>query len=277
MKDLVQLGTTWWGKSWIKAMLKYGRFYRMQRGINYTKEQRISNVIIKKGEIFALCQGTAPVPYRVKIEFTPIVREQWSQVIQEMGQSIEIEAKLLSGEMPQHINKLFLRKGVPLFPIPKQNLDATCSCPDEEVPCKHIAAVILTLASIFDYNPFMLFLLRGMSREELLTELRRTSIGDLESAETQMESGQDFTEISQIKVHNFLTPNLSQLHQIEFDITKNEFKNSVFYQLGIPREIKSQQFALFMEEIYRTASKQANDVMYHTHSKISKEKNPKKE
>ena len=122
IQSLIQLGTTWWGKSWIKNMLKHGRFYRMQRGIIYSKEHRVSNVIIKKGEVFALCQGTAPVPYRVRIEFTPIVSKQWRDVIVEMGQSIEIEAKLISGEMPEHINKLFLRNGVPLFPVPKQQV-----------------------------------------------------------------------------------------------------------------------------------------------------------
>jgi len=273
MRGLVQLGTTWWGKSWIKNMLKHGRFFRMQRGITYSKEQRISNVIIKKGEVFALCQGTAPVPYRVRIEFTPIVPKQWRQVINEMGQSLEIEAKLISGEMPQHINKLFMRNGVPLFPVPKQNLDATCNCPDQEVPCKHIAAVILTLASIFDYDPFMLFLLRGMSREELLQELRIQSMEvPLKNKEKSVMS-QDLLVITEDVSKTFLTPNLQKMKAIEFDISKGVSRETVFQQLGTPSEINNQQFSSIMNSIYRDASKHANDLIYKTKPKKKKHKN----
>ncbi len=273
IQGLIQLGTTWWGKSWIKNMLKHGRFFRMQRGIAYSKEQRISNVIIKKGEIFALCQGTAPVPYRVRIEFTPIVPKQWRQVISEMGQSIEIEAKLISGEMPQHINKLFMRNGVPLFPVPKQNLDATCNCPDQEVPCKHIAAVILTLASIFDYDPFMLFLLRGMSREELLQELRVQSMEEVLIEKEISGLSQDILEISEDALRTFLSPNLHKIKPIEFDISKVDSRDSVFQQLGTPSEIHNQQFSSIMNSIYRDASKYANDIIYETKSKKKKLKN----
>ncbi|TFG16494.1 MAG: hypothetical protein EU530_11765 [Promethearchaeota archaeon] len=273
IQGLIQLGTTWWGKSWIKNMLKHGRFFRMQRGIAYSKEQRISNVIIKKGEIFALCQGTAPVPYRVRIEFTPIVPKQWRQVISEMGQSIEIEAKLISGEMPQHINKLFMRNGVPLFPVPKQNLDATCNCPDQEVPCKHIAAVILTLASIFDYDPFMLFLLRGMSREELLKELRVQSMEEVSKEKERSGLSQDLLEISEDILRTFLSPNLHKMKPIEFDISKGDSRDSVFQQLGTPSEIHSRQFSSIMNSIYRDASKYANDLIYETKPKKKKLKN----
>jgi len=273
MRGLVQLGTTWWGKSWIKNMLKHGRFFRMQRGITYSKEQRISNVIIKKGEVFALCQGTAPVPYRVRIEFTPIVPKQWRQVINEMGQSLEIEAKLISGEMPQHINKLFMRNGVPLFPVPKQNLDATCNCPDQEVPCKHIAAVILTLASIFDYDPFMLFLLRGMSREELLQELRIQSMEELLKKNEKSAMSQDFLVITEDVSKTFLTPNLQKMKPIEFDISKGVSRETVFQQLGTPSEINNQQFSSIMNSIYRDASKHANDLIYKTKRKKKKIKN----
>lgn len=262
MDSLEELGITWWGKSWIKNMLQYGRFFRMQRAITYTKENRVTNVIIKKGEIFALCQGTAPTPYRVRIEFTPIVPEQWNKVLGEMAKSIFIEAKLLSGEMPQHINKLFLRNGVPLFPVPKQNLDATCNCPDQEVPCKHISAVILTLASIFDYDPFMLFKLRGMSREDLLASLRRISVEELTEGKNILDSGHDIKE--PLNFHNFQTPNLDKIRPIEFDVSKLEPNESLFHQLGTPPEISNPRFTSIMKTIYKDASKYAHELIYLT-------------
>ena len=44
----------------------------------------------------------------------------------------------------------------------------TCSCPDSANPCKHIAAVYYLLGEEFDRDPFLIFRLRGMAREELL-------------------------------------------------------------------------------------------------------------
>jgi len=47
-----------------------------------------------------------------------------------------------------------------------------CSCPDWEVPCKHLAAVCYVLAEEFDRDPFAMLAWRGRGREELLTALR---------------------------------------------------------------------------------------------------------
>src|SRR5260370_32729502 len=49
----------------------------------------------------------------------------------------------------------------------------TCSCPDWEVPCKHLAAVCYVLAEAFDDDPFGMLAWRGKSREDLLAALRR--------------------------------------------------------------------------------------------------------
>ena len=47
-----------------------------------------------------------------------------------------------------------------------------CSCPDWSNPCKHIAAVFYLMAESFDNDPFLLFKLRGMEREDLLATLQ---------------------------------------------------------------------------------------------------------
>jgi len=47
-----------------------------------------------------------------------------------------------------------------------------CSCPDWSNPCKHIAAVYYLLAEQFDHDPFLIFKLRGRSKEEIVEALR---------------------------------------------------------------------------------------------------------
>jgi uncharacterized Zn finger protein len=77
-------------------------------------------------------------------------------------------AKLLAGEMPPDIEKTFKGLKLSLFPERLKDLKTECSCPDWSNPCKHIAAVYYLLGEEFDRDPFLIFKLRGMSREDLV-------------------------------------------------------------------------------------------------------------
>ncbi len=120
MQDLTEFGSKWWGKNWIESMLTMGKFMRMQRGINYTKEHRVSNILIKKGEIFAQCQGTAPIPYRIKIRFDQIPPEKWDLIIQKLSENVLIEAQFLSNDLPKEINEIFLNEKIHYFLLLKE-------------------------------------------------------------------------------------------------------------------------------------------------------------
>jgi uncharacterized Zn finger protein len=68
---------------------------------------------------------------------------------------------------------VFVDCGTPLFPRWARDMEMSCSCPDWEVPCKHLAAVCYVLAETFDADPFGILAWRGRDREELLAALRR--------------------------------------------------------------------------------------------------------
>ena len=70
------------------------------------------------------------------------------------------------GEMPAEIEQVFADAGTPLFPGPPRDLEMNCSCPDWEVPCKHLAAVCYVLAEAFDDDPFAMLAWRGKARDE---------------------------------------------------------------------------------------------------------------
>ena len=48
----------------------------------------------------------------------------------------------------------------------------SCSCPDWEVPCKHLAATFYLLGERFDADPFEILAWRGRDRATLLARLR---------------------------------------------------------------------------------------------------------
>lgn len=53
----------------------------------------------------------------------------------------------------------------------RKDLDTDCSCPDWSSPCKHIAAVYYLIGEEFDRDPFLIFKMRGMDREQLVERL----------------------------------------------------------------------------------------------------------
>jgi hypothetical protein len=100
-------------------------------------------------------------------------------------------AKLLAGEMPREIEEVFAECGTPLFPRSPADLDMHCSCPDWEVPCKHLAAVCYVLAEEFDRDPFGMLAWRGQGRDDLLAALRRIQAGSGQAGSGQVGLGQE--------------------------------------------------------------------------------------
>jgi hypothetical protein len=73
--------------------------------------------------------------------------------------------------MPHEMDEVFRGAGASLFPEQYRDLETECSCPDWSNPCKHIAAVYYLLGEEFDRDPFLIFRMRGMTREEFLALL----------------------------------------------------------------------------------------------------------
>jgi uncharacterized Zn finger protein len=96
-------------------------------------------------------------------------------VVRALAEQTLFAAKLLAGEMPADIEKVFEDAGVSLFPAKLRDLETDCSCPDWSNPCKHIAAVYYLLGEEFDRDPFLLFRLRGLGREEMVRQLGQTA------------------------------------------------------------------------------------------------------
>jgi uncharacterized Zn finger protein len=130
---------------------------------------------ISCGYVTAQVQGSRPKPYRVRIQVTPLTTPQWRRVEQALAGQALFRAKLLAGEMPREIEEVFAGCGTPLFPRSARDLEMSCSCPDWEVPCKHLAAVCYVLAEAFDVDPFGILAWRGRDREDLLGALRLTA------------------------------------------------------------------------------------------------------
>jgi uncharacterized Zn finger protein len=174
---MTQAGQTpnreWWAQRWIDVLESFGRIPRLARARNYAREGNVLKIEFQGAKVFALVQGTAPDPYKVSLSMDQFDDEQWQYVVESLAERAIFSAKLLSGEMPQNIEEAFTANGLSLFPLTKFDIHSRCSCPDKANPCKHIGAVYYLLGDRFSEDPFVLFQLRGRTKEQIITELRQ--------------------------------------------------------------------------------------------------------
>src|SRR5205823_3772085 len=125
-------------------------------------------------------------PYNVSIKVEALSKKDWDKLLGVLGGQAIYVTRLLAGEMPQDIEKVFEQADLSLFPSKYKDLKTSCSCPDSSNPCKHIAAVYYLLGEEFDRDPFLAFRMRGLSRDELLARLNEA--GPVAAAEVPAEA-----------------------------------------------------------------------------------------
>ena len=172
------IGEQWWSKRFIAVLESWGMSSRLQRGRAYARRGQVIEFALEPGVVAAYVQGSREEPYLVTIKMRPLTAAQWRSVESRLATQALFRARLLAGEMPQEIEEVFAGCGTPLFPRSAGDLTMHCTCPDWEVPCKHLAAVCYVLAEAFDADPFAMLAWRGKARDDLLAALRgKTTAG----------------------------------------------------------------------------------------------------
>ncbi|PYQ46179.1 MAG: hypothetical protein DMF77_01810 [Acidobacteria bacterium] len=165
-------GQSWWARRWLDVLERLELGGRLTRGRSYARRGQVLDIAIEEGRVAASVQGSRKEPYAVTVQIAPLSALAWRGVAESLGEEARFVAKLLASEMPEDVEAAFQRAGVSLFPVRRAELVTECSCPDWANPCKHIAAVYYLLGEEFDRDPFLIFQLRGRSREALVTLLR---------------------------------------------------------------------------------------------------------
>lgn len=182
-------GQNWWARRWIQVLESFHIGSRLQRGRSYARKGQVASIEVKKGLVEASVQGSRPSPYKVNIKVRPLQEAEWKRIVEQLSTQAIFAAKLLAGEMPPDIERVFSDAGLSLFPNSLDEMSTSCSCPDWSNPCKHVAAVYYLLGEAFDRNPFLIFRLRGMDREEFAAILGENRTDQI-AAEPPMAAAQ---------------------------------------------------------------------------------------
>ncbi len=254
------IGKTWWSKRWIGVLESFNMGARLGRGRSYARRGQVMSIDVQEGLVTAKVQGSQRTPYKIKIALKPLSQKDWNKVTEAMAEQAIFVAKLLAGEMPQNIEEAFEAVKVPLFPKSSRELETDCSCPDWANPCKHIAAVYYLLAEQFDDDPFLIFKLRGKSKEQLINALREKRAGVFEktTAAEEAELGVTLSTTPLEECLGTFWEAGAELAAFSANPALPEVEFAVLKRLGrAPFMIKQKNLSALLEKAYETVSRQA--------------------
>ena len=161
---------TFWGKAWCKHLERFSDFAnRLPRGRTYVRNGSICHLAIKKGKIEAIVSGSKL--YKVDIHITALSSAKWKNVRKQCAGRIGSMLELLQGKLSSQVMGIVTDPVKGLFPQPG-DIKLHCDCPDWADMCKHVAAVLYGVGARLDERPELLFMLRKVDHEELIsTEL----------------------------------------------------------------------------------------------------------
>jgi len=181
----------WWSEQWVRSfeMLfpSNASRSRLAKGRTYARRGQVLELEVGPNGVLARVQGSRPRPYQVRLELNRLRRETWGRILHHVAGKAAFLAQLLEGNLPVEIEELFFASGARLFPHGDNDIRARCNCPDPVAPCKHVAALNYALAEALQRDPFLLFALRGKSRDQFLQDLRDMRGRDRQQSSSSIE------------------------------------------------------------------------------------------
>ncbi len=162
-----KIARTFWGEAWCDHLEKFSDFAnRLPRGRTYVRNGSVCHLEIKQGAVKAMVSGSEL--YNVNVRVNELPKKKWREVKRRCSGQIGSMLELLKGRLSKSVMAVVTDRDNGLFPLPGE-ISLKCSCPDWAVMCKHVAAVLYGVGARLDEKPELLFLLRGVDHEELIS------------------------------------------------------------------------------------------------------------
>lgn len=249
----------WWADRWLSVLYRFGWKGRLANGRMYADEGRVTQFLVEPGRVRAAVQGSRTHAYDVTIQIRPLPDSDWDLIVDILSCQALFTAQLLAGEMPLDIEEVFVAAYAPLFPRSKEDIKAHCTCPDYANPCKHIAAVYYVLADHFDKDPFLIFHLRGRSREQLIGMLRAARAAEAHAGTMMVET----LDAGSLEPFRFWQAG-EELASVHVQIAAPPFPGATAKRLGRPPFWRSPADPITrLSEVYEAIAQRAREVAVH--------------
>lgn len=230
--QLVDYGETWWGGRWVDALEEAGESWaeRLPRGDEDVRRGRVGALDVDTGRIAATVRGESSRGHEVEILVEPFDDATWNAIVERLAGELRFTARLVAGELPRDVEHLVEDIGTSLFPEADE-LQASCPCDDDVVPCRHVAAVHFAFAGELDRDPLLLLRVRGRDRGSLLAALRAQRSGSTATQRHEREA-----DLEPIGPDGFY--DADELDAIALHPAKTDEPGALLDRLGPPPGVK---------------------------------------
>jgi uncharacterized Zn finger protein len=162
------IANTFWGRAWCENLERYSDYSnRLPRGRTYVRNGSVIDLQIAPGKVHAIVSGSRI--YNVEVNVAAVPKLRWTAICKDCSGGIDSVVELLQGKLSEGVMSRICREKTGLFPSPAE-IRFNCSCPDWASMCKHVAAVLYGIGARLDDAPDLLFALREVDPQELITD-----------------------------------------------------------------------------------------------------------
>ncbi len=177
---------TFWGTAWCERMETCGDYRdRLPAGKSRLRAGAVYDLTISPREVFAYVAGEEL--HEVLVKISPLSDEAREALQSDCAGRIGSVLDLLSGRLGEDVLASLIHPDRGLIPRPGE-IRFQCDCPDHADVCLHGAAVLYAIGARLDRDPALLFVLREVDREALVSGV----VGELGDPTTP--DGGDFGE-----------------------------------------------------------------------------------
>jgi uncharacterized Zn finger protein len=179
-------------RSWAGRWYEYlkGKGVDLNRGRSQARRMQVKSIDVQFGRIVAEVVEDRRGGCKVEIEILPLRDDEWSAVLDALAGEALYAAQMMAGGNEWKtfltvLDTVFADADVSLLSSTSEvdELVARCSvCEYQHTPCKHALVVLYRFGQMITADPWLLLLLRGRDRQQVLAglRLRRSDSGEEE-------------------------------------------------------------------------------------------------
>ncbi len=193
-----KIARTFWGEAWCKHLEQFSDFAnRLPRGRTYVRNGSVCHLAIKPGKVEAIVSGSAL--YNVSINIASLSQGKWKKLRKQCAGQIGSILELLQGRLSSQVMGIVTHPTNGLFPQPGE-IKLHCDCPDWADMCKHVAAVLYGVGARLDEKPKLLFRLRKVDQNELISENLEIETATTGQGQRRRLANQDLSKLFGIDI-----------------------------------------------------------------------------
>lgn len=262
------LSMGWWASRWQAAVARTMGTVSLSEGRALGRFGQVRGLSIEVG----LLRGQVGSPdggaCRVRVSLRTLSDAEWERCLDALASQAAFAAQLLNAELPRGVEGVMRSLGVPLFPEGWGDMEAECSCGHMR-SCRHIAAVLLAAGERLAEDPFLLFELRGRTRDDLVEALRerRQAAAQRQQAAVAHADADAALAASQealAAIETFWRMG-AELRALPLRVESPEVIMETLKMLGEPTFAEDEDLLDRLEPIYQMVTERALQIAYEDH------------